>query len=723
MAEPTVILYDHGGDGIVTLVLDDPGKSANTMTDEYRDSMDAVLDRLERDRDDVTGVIITSAKKTFFAGGNLNRLLAVGPDDAAEFAASVTRTKSQLRRLERLGRPVVAAINGSALGGGAEITLACHHRIALDDPKLRIGFPEVTLGLLPGAGGVVRTTRLIGIQPALDQLLLTGAQITPAKALALGLVDEVATDRDDLLARARAFIAANPDARAPWDVTGFQFPGGGPTSPAVSAYITALPASLRKRSRGAPAPAPHNIACAAIEGARVGFDTAQAIETRYFVELVTGQIAKNMIQSRFFDTQAIAKGRSRPEGHEKARFTKVGIVGAGMMGAGIAYSCAAAGMRVVLKDVDAEGAERGKAYSTKLLDKAVATGKRSAEQRDEHLARITATGDTADLAGCDIVVEAVFEDPELKKQVFAELQDVVDPDALLGSNTSTLPITGLAGGVRRPEDFVGLHFFSPVDKMPLLEIIRGERTSDRTLARAFDFAMAIGKTPIVVNDSRGFFTSRVFGAFTREGVSMLADGVPAATIEQATAQAGYPVPALRLVDEVSLSLTKKVRAEYKRGAIEAGKQWVPHPSDAVILAMVDEHGRSGRAAGAGFYDYVDGKRTGLWPGLADAFGPADPHAAPLADLVERPLFAQALETVRCFDEGVLTSVADANVGSLLGIGFPAWTGGVIQYINGYPGGTTGFVARAKELADRYGDRFVPPASLVALAESGEPFTR
>ncbi len=721
MSGRNTIAYARSDDGIVTLLLDDPEKSANTMTSEYQDSMDAALDRLEAELADVTGVIITSAKSTFFAGGDLNRLLTATPDDAEEMTRRATRVKGQLRRLETLGRPVVAAVNGTALGGGAEITLACHHRVVLDDPKIRLGFPEVTLGLLPGGGGVVRLTRLLGIKPALEEFLLRGQQVDPQKALALGLVSELATDREDLLAKAKAFILANPNVQAPWDVKGFKLPGGDPSSPALSGYVTALPAVLRKQSKGAPAPAPHNIVCAAIEGARVGFDTALLIETRYFIELVIGQISTNMIQGHFFDMQAIAKGASRPQGYERSTFSKVGILGAGMMGAGIAYVSAKTGIDVVLKDVSLEGAERGKAYSAKLVEKAVSRGTATEANGAALLARITVTADPADLAGCDLVIEAVFEDPALKAKVFGEADAVVGPEALIASNTSTLPITGLAEGVTRPEDFIGMHFFSPVDKMALLEIIRGKQTSDAALARALDFARQIRKTPIVVNDSRGFFTSRVFGSFTREGISLLADGAAPASVEQATAQAGYPVPVLRLVDEVSLTLSRNVREEYKRAAIESGKGWVPHPSEPIVERMVTEFDRGGRAAGAGFYDYVDGKRVGLWPGLVEHFGAGSNPDLPLIDMIERMLFAQALEAVKCVDEGVITTAAEANVGSLLGIGFPGWTGGVIQYINGYPGGTTAFVARAKELADRYGDRFLPPASLMAKADAGEKF--
>ncbi|MDQ3405176.1 MAG: 3-hydroxyacyl-CoA dehydrogenase family protein, partial [Actinomycetota bacterium] len=397
------------------------------------------------------------------------------------------------------------------------------------------------------------------------------------------------------------------------------------------------------------------------------------------------------------------------------------VLGAGMMGAGIAYSSARAGIEVVLKDVTLDAARKGKAYSEKILDKAVSRGKMTQEKRDEVLARITPTDKAEDVRGVDLVIEAVFESPELKKKVFAEIEEFVAPDSLLGSNTSTLPITGLAEGVTRQEDFIGLHFFSPVDKMPLLEIVVGEKTSDVALAKAFDYALQIKKTPIVVNDSRGFFTSRVIGTFMNEALAMVGEGVAIPTIEQAGAQAGYPAPPLQLLDELTLTLPRKIRDESK-AAIEAeGGTWPDHPGNRVIDRMVEEFDRKGRSTGAGFYEYdEDGKRVGLWAGLTDAFGSGSAEQ-PFHDLQERMLFAEALETVKCFDENVLRTVPDANIGSIFGIGFPAWTGGVIQYINGYEGGIAGFVARARELAERYGDRFLPPASLVAKAETGEVF--
>jgi 3-hydroxyacyl-CoA dehydrogenase/enoyl-CoA hydratase/3-hydroxybutyryl-CoA epimerase len=724
MAESTTIRYDKGEDGIVVLTLDDPNQSANTMNRAYAESMGATVERLEAEKDSIKGVVLTSAKKTFFAGGDLNDLKTVTREQSAEFAAGLREIKGQLRRLETLGVPVVAAINGAALGGGLEIALATHHRVIVDDPKAKLGFPEVKLGLLPGGGGVVRTVRMFGIVDAMMQLLLQGQEKRPAQALEMKLVDEVVPTRDDLIPAAKAWINAQGEdfAGQPWDVKGYKIPGGTPSNPKLAMNLPAFPANLRKQLKGANYPAPHHIMAAAVEGAQVDFDTAIEIEGRYFTDLATGQVAKNMIQAFFFDLQQVNGDRGRPEGIERFTPAKAVVLGAGMMGAAIAYVCAKAGIEVVLKDVDQAAADRGKAYSQTLVEKAVSRGRQSQEDADALLARITATTDPAAAAGGDLVIEAVFEDPGVKAQVFAEIEPYLAEGALLGSNTSTLPITQLAEGVSRPADFIGLHFFSPVDKMPLLEIIKGEQTSDETLYRALDVAKAIKKTPIVVNDSRGFFTSRVIGTFINEGIAMLTEGVPAPSIEQASSQAGYPAPVLQLSDELNMELMAKIRKASKE-AIEAdGGEWADHPAFGVIDKMLAE-GRAGKLRGAGFYNYEDGKRAGLFAGLREWFPPvADPSSISLKDLEERMLFAEALETIKCRDEGVIESAADANIGSIFGIGFPGWSGGVLQYINGYEGGVAGFVSRARELAEKYGDRFEPPASLVAKAESGESYS-
>lgn len=713
------IRWEQDGDGVVILTLDDPSQSANTMNEAYKASMRATVERLEAEKDSITGVVITSAKKTFFAGGDLNDLKQARKEDAAEVAQMVRELKADLRKLETLGKPVVAAINGAALGGGLEIALATHHRVIVDDPKAVLGFPEVQLGLLPGAGGVTRSVRMFGIADALMKLLLLGTRHRPAAAKEMGLVDEVVATREELVPAAKAWIAANPEAVQPWDVKGHKIPGGTPSNPKFAANLPAFPANLRKQIKGANYPAPHHIMAAAVEGAQVGFDVALEIEGRYFVDLVTSQVAKNMIQAFFFDLQAVQGSRGRPESLEPTAVKKVVILGAGMMGAAIAYVSAKAGIEVVLKDVSLEAAQKGKGYSEKLVAKGIERGKTTQEKGDKLLSLITPSADAADAAGADLVIEAVFEDPGVKKEVMAEIEPHLAPDALLGSNTSTLPITLLAENVSRPADFIGLHFFSPVDKMPLLEIIKGEKTSDAAVYRALDFAKQIAKTPIVVNDSRGFFTSRVIGTFINEGISMLAEGIPAASIEQASSQAGYPAPVLQLSDELNLKLMRRIR---KASADAAGDAWVGHPADAVIDRMLDEFERPGKLEGAGFYEYADGRRTRLWPGLRDAFPPVeDPSSINLRDLQERLLFIEAIESVKCVDEGVIESVADANIGSIMGIGFPGWSGGVLQYINGYEGGLAGFVARARELAEQYGERFTPPESLVARAESGDEY--
>lgn len=700
--------------GVVTLTLNDPDNSANTMNQRYTAAMGQTVKRLQEERDHITGVVITSAKDTFFAGGDLKVLSQITSDNAAQVFEQLQEIKRQLRVIETLGVPVVAAINGAALGGGMEITLACHHRIAAEG-NYEIGQPEVTLGLLPGAGGVTRVVRMLGLQDGLMKVLLQGQRMKPSHAMSVGIVDQV-VPRDQLMPAAYRWIEEHRgDASQPWDRDGYKMPGGTPSSPRLAAFLPAFPANLRKQLKGAPYPAPHAILSAAVEGAVVDFETATRIESRYLIELATGQIAKNMINAFFFELQAINSGASRPAGVPPFKATKVGILGAGMMGAGIAYECARAGMEVVLKDVSADAAKKGKAYSAKLLAKRLEKGRTTQEQVDAFLARIRPTDRAEDLTGCDLVVEAVFEDVALKHKVFGEIADRVQPDALLCSNTSTLPITVLAEGVDRPGDFIGLHFFSPVDKMPLVEIIVGEKTSDTTLAKAYDVVRQIKKTPIVVNDSRGFFTSRVFGTLIMEGCAMVAEGINPVTIERAATQMGFPAPPLAMLDEVTLTLPQKIRdAARAAGVVD------DHPGMVVVDRMVGEFGRRGKAAGAGFYDYPEDGPKHLWRGLWEHFVGCEVDV-PFVDLQERMAFAMALETVRCLEEGVLRSVPDANIGSIFGIGFPPLHGGALQYINAYAGGSAGFANRARELAASYGTRFEPPKLLLDKAAAGESF--
>ncbi len=725
----TAVRYDRDADGIVTLTLDDPTSSANTMNELYQASMEAAVSRLYDEVDDVTGVVVASAKKTFFAGGNLKLMVQAGPDDAQAIFDMGQQIKATLRRLELFPRPVVAAINGAALGGGFEICLACNHRIVVDDPRAEIGLPESSLGLLPGGGGVTRVVRLLGLQSGLMDVLLPGTRFKPAVARAKGLVDDVVASQDELVPAAKAWVLAHRGdqdaALNPWDRAGYKMPGGNPKSPALAQFLPAFPALLRKQLKGADYPAQKAILAAAVEGASTDFETASRIEARYLTTLITGQNSKNMIQAFFFDLQAISSGSLRPAGIPPYRATKVGVLGAGMMGAGIAYSCARAGMQVVLKDVALESAERGKAYSAGLLDKAIARGRSTEDKKAELLDRITPTADPADLTGCDLVIEAVFEDPALKKQVFAEVAPYVDADSLLCSNTSTLPITELSTGVDRPADFIGLHFFSPVDKMPLVEIIRGRETSDAALAKAYDVVQQIKKTPIVVNDSRGFYTSRVIGFMVNEGLAMLAEGVHPVSLERAATQAGYPVGTLQLTDELNMELMAKIAKATADAVTRDGLEWAPHPGTAVVEKMI-ALGRPSRLKGAGFYEYDDnGRRTHLWSGLAEVF-PVAAEQPPLADMKDRMLFAEALETAKCFEEGVITSAAAANIGSIMGIGFPPNTGGAAQFMTGYEAadgaiGLTAFVARADALADAYGERFRPTAYLREMAASGGSF--
>ena len=699
-----------GDDGILVATMDLPGRPMNVVGDEL---MAGIAEAMARLADaSVKGLVLTSGKADFCAGGDLDRMSKwTTPEQPFEGSMAM---KQVLRQLELQGKPVVAAINGHALGGGLELALACHARFAIDDPKLKIGQPEVKLGLLPGGGGTVRLSRLVGIQQAL-QICGEGGDLSPPKALGMGLLTGLARDRDELTALARAWIQANPKAKQPWDSPKFRFPGGDSRSPAVAQVWSIAPSIAAQKTWGN-YPAVQHIMSAIFEGGLLDFDAASVVESRYFAACAMSQVSKNMIGTLWYQLNAIKKGASRPAGVAKSSVRKLGILGAGMMGAGIAHVSAKAGIDVVLLDTTQEAADKGKAYSQGLLDKAVKKGRSTPEKRDALLARITPTTDYAALAGCDLVIEAVFEDRAVKADVTAKAEAVIGEGAVFASNTSTLPITGLAQASRRPASFLGLHFFSPVDKMPLVEIIVGKETSDETLARGFDYVLQIGKTPIVVNDSRGFYTSRVFGTYVMEGIAMLKEGVHPRSIEVAGLQAGMPMPPLALQDEVSLSLGLHVAEQTKKDLAAEGKPWTEHPGMSVVRQLC-EIGRIGKKAGRGFYDYDDdGKR--LWPELTTLY-PVAAQQPPQRELIDRLMFAQANEAARCFEEGVLRSVADGNIGSIFGWGFAPFQGGALQFVNAM--GAPAFVARARELAAKYGPRFEPAAVVVKLAESGGRF--
>ena len=770
----------------IVLTLDAPASAVNLMNAGFRADLHAALAAIQRDlkaHPELLGVIITSAKSTFFAGADLKALLALGPQDAAAFFRELEAMKADLRALERLGKPVVAAINGSALGGGLEVALACHHRIAVDRPGLEIGFPEASLGILPGAGGIVKTVRLKGIQTAVETLT-EARRLTPKQALDLGWLTQLVANEEALMPAAYAALEGG-HCTQPWDDATHRIPGGGPAQPAIAAMLSVAPAMLREKTRGN-FPAQEAILAVAAESAALDFDTALRIESRWLTRLATGQVAKNMITAFFFNLNDIKSDRSRPAG-EAARITmKLGVLGAGMMGAGIAWAAASRGISVVLKDLTREKAEQGKALSARHLARRVEQGRMSPEKAQATLQRIQASADPADLRGCDLIIEAVYEDAALKAQVTREALAFTNEDLIFGSNTSTLPISTLARASHRPENFIGIHFFSPVEKMPLVEIIRGKQTGDAALAKAYDFVKQLGKTPIVVHDARGFYTSRVFGAYVNEGMALLGEGVTPARIENIAMQFGMPVGPLAVLDEVSLKLADDVlHQELDALASEAGQHSHHHehghhhdhgqghdhghshghdhghshghdhvhdhghdhghnhghdhshghdhghshdhgrrraapasqrmaPTAVYVLEKM-AHGfkRLGRAHGAGFYEYPEGEPKHLWPGLAVFARGA--KAIPDADIRDRLSMVQSIETLRCLQEGVLQAGHDANIGAIMGWGFPAWTGGTLQYVHHL--GPAHFLARCKELEARYGERFTPPAILHTMAEA------
>jgi 3-hydroxyacyl-CoA dehydrogenase/enoyl-CoA hydratase/3-hydroxybutyryl-CoA epimerase len=696
--------------GILLATMDLPDRPMNVVGDALMAGIEALLAPLADAQ--TRGLIITSGKADFCAGRDLDRMSAwTKPDQAFEASMAMKRV---LRQLETQAKPVVAAINGHALGGGLEIALACHARFALDNPRLKLGQPEVKLGLLPGGGGTVRLSRLLGIQQAL-QICVEGADLSPAQALSQGLIQGVAPDREALLAQASAWIHANPQAAQPWDRPKFRFPGGDARSPAVAQLMSVAPSVAAAKSRGN-YPAVTHIMSAIYEGGLVDLDNASAIESRYFAACAMSAASRNLIGTMWYQLQAIKKGASRPAGLPANRVKRLGVLGAGMMGAGIAHVAARAGLEVLLLDTDIALAERGRAHAQAELARAVQKGRLSAEQAQAVGARIEPTDDWDRLTGCELVIEAVFEDRAVKARVTRQAEARLAADAVMASNTSTLPITSLAQASARPTQFLGLHFFSPVEKMPLVEIIVGQQTTPETLARGFDFVLQIGKTPIVVNDSRGFYTSRVFGTYLMEGLAMLREGVHPSSIEAAGLQAGMPMPPLALQDEVSLSLSLHVAQQAAKDLAAEGRAAAElaaeHPGLQVVRQMC-ELGRIGKKAGQGFYDYgPQGKR--LWPGLTTLY-PTAAIQPTQAELMDRLMFAQANEAARCWEEGVVRSVADANVGSILGWGFAPFQGGALQFIESM--GVAAFVERARVLAAAFGRRFEPAACLVRRADA------
>lgn len=717
-----MINYAVDKDGIATLEWDLPGRSQNVLNEQ---TMAAFAEAAQKALADpaVKGILVASAKADFIAGGDLDMLLKA--TDAQAMSDNLKLWHKLFRALETTGKPVAAALNGTTLGGGLEVALACHYRVAADNPKARFGFPEVTLGLLPGAGGTQRAPRLMGIQPAL-MLLTEGKRIKAADAQKQGLIHAVVpagTERDAARAWLREQAAKNAvpgrDGKPgktlqPWDQKGFKVPGGGVMTPSGMQTFMAGNAMLREKTQGN-YPAPKHILSCVFEGMQTDIDTGLAIETRYFVNLVRSPEAKNMIRSLFFFMQEANKLARRPKDVPTQKFAKIGMLGAGMMGAGIAHAAATAGLEVVLLDSTQENAEKGKAYSAKLLEKRVAKSQLSQDGAAAILARIRPTADYADLAGCELVVEAVFEDRALKADVTKKTEAVIAADAIFASNTSTLPITGLAEASARPANFIGLHFFSPAEKMPLVEIILGKQTSPATLARAMDFVRAIGKTPIVVNDARGFYTSRVFGTYLSEGMALLQEGVAPALIDNAGRIAGMPVGPLALADEVSIELVHKIARQTQK---DLGDRYVPRAADQVAALMVGKLNRLGKKSGHGFYEYPADAKKHLWPGLAEHF-PTRTEQPLLEEVVERLMLIQSIETVRCLDEGVLTSPQDADVGAILGWGYPPFRGGPIGQIHTM--GIGNFVAACDRLAEQCGERFRPSESLRKKIAEGSQF--
>jgi len=702
------------GDGIAVLMIDVVDRPMNVVTPDFLRELESCVDQLAANPA-VRGAIVASAKTSFMAGADIKDMASmfergITAAEATRFSANLNRI---FRRLETCGKPFAAAINGVALGAGFELALTCHYRVLADEAKAGVGFPEVKIGLLPGAGGTQRLPRLIGVAESL-RLITEGTQVGPAEALRKGLVHETAP-ATEIVERARIWLLGAPEAVQPWDRKGFRVPGGAGMSTPAAAQAFMAGTSLIARATMRNYPAPLAILTAVYEGTLVPMDTGLRIESQQFGRLLAGPVARNLMRTMFVNKGQADKLARRPADLPKTQVKRLGVLGAGMMGAGVAHVSAAAGIEVVLLDSTIELAEKGRNHALQQLDREVERGRRTQAEAAAVLERIRPTASYSDLAGCDLIIEAVFEQRDIKAEVTGQAEAVIAPAAVFASNTSTLPISGLAQASKRPAQFIGIHFFSPVEKMPLVEIIVGKKTSEETLARALDYVGQLRKTPIVVNDSRGFYTSRCFGTFLYEGMQMLAEGVTPALIENSARMAGMPVGPLAVADEVTIDLQWKVIRQTEQ---DLGKRFRRPVSYDVVRRFVEELKRPGRRFGAGFYDYPTGGRKRLWPELASVY----PPAVKQPDAVEvgmRLLHAQALEAARCMEEGVVTTAAEADLGSILGWGFPAWTGGALSYIDTI--GVRRFVTDCDRLAKRHGKRFKPSRWLRDRAERGVPF--
>jgi len=712
-------------DGIALVTWDMPDKSMNVYTEEVMDELDAIIDQVVAD-DAVKGAVITSGKKDSFSGGADITMLkkmfdivqnerARDPQKAMQMLFDGAGRMSKLyRKLETCGKPWVSAINGTCMGGAFEMSLACHGRIAADSKAVKMALPEVKIGIFPGAGGTQRVPRLTNQQDAL-QMMTQGSSLSPSRAKAMGLIHDVVPPKK-LIAAAKAMIAAGLSPVQPWDEKGFKLPGGKIYTPAGANLWPAASAILRRETNMNYPGAAAILKCV-YEGLQVPFDTALTIEQRYFANVLQTTEAGSMIRSLFVSLQELNKGARRPDGIKPTKFRKIGVIGAGFMGAGIAYVTAKAGIPVVLLDRDMEAAEKGKAHSDGLVTKAMQKGRATAEDKEKLLSLITPSADYADLEGADLIIEAVFEDSEIKKAVTESAEAHLKPSGIYASNTSTIPITGLAKNSKRPKNFIGIHFFSPVDKMMLVEIIMGKRTGDKALAVAMDYVRAIKKTPIVVNDTRGFYVNRCVLRYMQEAFSMLIEGVPPVMIENAAKQAGMPVGPLSLTDETAIDLAQKIMKQTIR---DLGEKAVDPRHMQLIDTMVDTHGRHGRKNGKGFYDYpAKPAKKHVWPELKTLYPQQDADSVDFEELKQRLLVTIALEAARVMEEGIVTDPREADVGSILAFGFAPYTGGTLSYIDGM--GVANFVALADRLRKKYGAQFKLPKLLKEMAENGETF--